>query len=311
MTSESSDMHNAGESGADESGAGETDAKNIEIRIPGFTIAAKAWGPEDGIPVLSAHGWLDNAGSFDRLAPMLDGMRIVAFDFPGHGRSPHRPRGTAYHFIDTVPLFFDIADALGWPKFSLLCHSMGACAAALVAGTLPERIERMVLLDGFGPKSAPPEQAPEQLAKELHERNILAGKTSRAFASPDEAVATIAQVHGIAPESAALLMKRGLEKVGPDEDGRFVWNFTYDLRLRSTTRLYLSEEQVLAFFARITCPTLLIRPRQGWPFDKAIVEGRIDAIDDVRFIEVEGNHHVHLDHPERVAQHVQDFLHTP
>src|SRR5690554_515903 len=159
-------------------------AQEISIQVPGLTIRAKVWGPEDGRPVLSAHGWLDNAGSFDALAPMLEGLRIVAFDFPGHGHSSHRAADASYHFIDTVALFIQIADALGWSKFSLLCHSMGACAAALVAGAYPDRVERMVLLDGFGPNSAPPEKAPENLVKAIGEQQILAAKSSREFASP-------------------------------------------------------------------------------------------------------------------------------
>lgn len=283
-------------------------AQDITIEIPGLSISAKVWGPEDGRPVLCAHGWLDNAGSFDALAPMLEGFRIVAFDFPGHGQSDHRAPEASYHFIDTVGLFFNIADALGWATFSLLCHSMGACAAALVAGTRPQRIERMVLLDGFGPTSAPPQKAPENLAKSLKEQKILASKSSRAFASPAKAIATIAKVHGVSEDSAALLMGRGLEKVDADGDHAPYWRFTYDLRLRGATQLYLSEPQVIAFFGAIECPTLLIRPDQGWPIQLEQIQPRLDAVADLEMLHVEGNHHVHLDHPERIYKAIQDFL---
>lgn len=286
-------------------------AQEITIDIPGLTIRAKVWGPEDGRPVLSAHGWLDNAGSFDALAPMLEGFRIVAFDFPGHGHSSHRAPEGVYHFIDTVALFFNIADALGWSKFSILSHSMGACAAALAAGTYPERIERMVLLDGFGPESAPPEDAPKNLAKAIHEQNIIASKSSREYASPEDAIATIAKVYGIAKDSAALLMTRGLEKVERAKGQPPFWRFTYDLRLRGATQLYLSEPQVIAFFAAIECPTLLIRPDQGWPIEFEHIQPRLDAVANLELLHVEGNHHVHLDHPERLHTAVQTFLSKP
>ena len=286
-------------------------AREITLDLSGLKIRAKVWGPDDARPVLSAHGWLDNAGTFDTLAPMLQGFRIVAFDFPGHGQSAHRAPGAAYHFIDSVGLFFAIADTLEWPKFSLLCHSMGAAAATLVAGTRPERIERMVLLDGFGPTSAPPEEAPQNLAKGLDEQKILASKSSRQFASPADATATIARVHGISQASAAILMQRGLEKVEGGADEAPFWRFTYDLRLRGATQLYLSEAQVIAFFAAITCPTLLIRPDQGWPIELAKIQPRLDAIKDLEVLKVEGNHHVHLDHPERISQAIQDFLSAP
>lgn len=277
-------------------------AQETEIRIPGLTIAAKVWGPPEGRPVLSAHGWLDNAASFDRLAPLIEGARIVAFDFPGHGRSEHRPDGSAYHFIDWVSVFFDIADALGWQTFSLMCHSMGAAAASLAAGTFPERVERLALIDGIGPWSGPAEKAPEQLAKALEERSTLAAKSSRVFADPDDAVRTVAEVHSISAENARRLVDRGLE----EHDGQ--WRFSYDLRLRGASRMYLTEDQVLAFLRRVACPTLLIRPEGGWPTDKAQMRRRIDAVDQLRLVRVDGGHHVHLEHPQRVAGELQAFL---
>ncbi|QDG52828.1 alpha/beta hydrolase [Persicimonas caeni] len=278
-------------------------SQNIEIHIPGLEIAAKTWGPEDGKPVLSAHGWLDNAATFDRLAPMLDGLRIVAFDFPGHGRSDHRPPGVTYHFIDWVPIFFDVADALGWQTFSLMCHSMGAAAASLAAGTYPERIERMVLIDGLGPWASPASEAPGQLRKALDERKVLSEKSSRVFNSPEDAVNTVSEVHGLSPANAKLLVDRGLEQL---DDGQ--WRFTYDLFLRGASNLRLTEEQVLAFFGEIECPSLLIRPRSGWPTDAAHMQRRIDAIATLEVFEVEGGHHVHLENPERIVDAVGEFL---
>ena len=63
------------------------------ISIPGFTIAAREWGAADGIPVLAVHGWLDNASSFQFLAPLLPQAHIVAVDLPGCGLSSHRAPG--------------------------------------------------------------------------------------------------------------------------------------------------------------------------------------------------------------------------
>jgi pimeloyl-ACP methyl ester carboxylesterase len=286
--------------------------RETQIDIPGLTIAAREWGPEDGRPVLSAHGWLDNAATFDRLAARLvdelDDLRIVAFDFPGHGRSDHRPEGMTYHFIDWVPVFFDVADALGWQSFSLMCHSMGAAAASLAAGTYPERIERMVLIDGLGPWTTPGEQAAEQLEKALDERKVLATKESRTFASVEEAVATVAKVHGLSPENARLLVERGLVERGDGLDGESKWQFSYDLQLRGASHLRMTEEQVFSFFARVTCPGLLIRPTDGWPTDSEYFQRRIEAVEGLQVVEVEGGHHVHLEHPERVVGVIGGFF---
>src|SRR5690606_7401143 len=61
--------------------------KDHLLDLNGIEIAVRTWGPEDGVPVLALHGWLDNAASFERLAPLLDGCFVVAPDLVGHGRS--------------------------------------------------------------------------------------------------------------------------------------------------------------------------------------------------------------------------------
>ena len=47
-------------------------------------------------------GWLDNAGSFDRLIPLITvpSLHLVAIDLPGHGLSSHRPPGTNQIFVN-------------------------------------------------------------------------------------------------------------------------------------------------------------------------------------------------------------------
>ena len=76
--------------------------EELEIQTSSIRLVAKCWGNPDGQPVLAFHGWLDNAATFDNLAPHLSEFRILSLDLPGHGHSDHRPSGTAYYFIDMV-----------------------------------------------------------------------------------------------------------------------------------------------------------------------------------------------------------------
>ena len=48
-----------------------TCSNELQIPLPHGTMAAKVWGSPDGIPVLGLHGWMDNAATFDGIAPLL------------------------------------------------------------------------------------------------------------------------------------------------------------------------------------------------------------------------------------------------
>lgn len=101
-----------------------TPVEEVRLSLPHIELAAHLFGPEDGLPVIALHGWLDNANSFARLAPKLQGMRIVALDMAGTGirrivrrgpvmpcgitstmccRSPNNWAGNVLHYL-AIPL---------------------------------------------------------------------------------------------------------------------------------------------------------------------------------------------------------------
>jgi len=272
------------------------------LELPHLRLGAREWGPEDGEPVLALHGWLDNAASFDRLAPLFPELHLVALDLSGHGRSDHYPAGTGFHFVDWLPEVAEAADALDWSRFAILGHSMGAGIASLMPAVFPERIERIVLLEGAGPLSAPPDQTPGRFASALEEERRLAVVPRRHFPDLESAVAARARDTELDLESARLLVARGTV-----EEAEGV-RFTFDPRLRTPSRIRLTEEQVLAFLVSIPCPVLAVRALQGWPFPEDVVAARLAVIPNLERAEVEGGHHVHLTHPERVAPIILDFL---
>lgn len=275
----------------------------LELDLENVKLAALAWGPVDGRPVLASHGWLDNAATMSRLAPLLCdalALRVVCLDLPGHGLSEHK-RGP-YHFIDSVADVIHAADALGWERFSLLGHSMGAGISTLVAGTVPERIERCVLLEGIGPMADEPAQAARRLGRSLRIEALKRHKAKRVFDQVDTAAARLREAATMELESARILLARGLVQV---EDG---WTWRADPSLRLDSRMRLSEEQVHAFLQTISCPVLLVSATQGWPFDAKLMGARMQAVANIELAQVPGYHHVHLDDPERVAGLVIPFL---
>ncbi|MDX1605510.1 MAG: alpha/beta fold hydrolase [Candidatus Competibacterales bacterium] len=264
-------------------------------------LAVRVWGPAGGVPVLALHGWLDNAASFDRLAPRLPRCRLVALDFAGHGHSDHRPPGDHYAFADHVFDALAAADALGWDRFALLGHSLGAAVGCCLAAGAPERIRRLALIDGLGPLSESPDHVPLRLARALAEARRPPGSPS---IYPDlEAAAEARQrATGLALEAARVLVERGTRAVA----GGRVWRS--DPRLRRASPWYTTEEQVRALLRAIPAPVLLIRARDGLLIRRPSLAGRLDEVENLTVVELAGGHHLHLEDPEPVASVLAPFL---
>lgn len=278
-------------------------ATETTLEVRGLRIAARIWGPETAPPVLALHGWLDNAASFDLLAPLLPDLRIVAVDLPGHGLSDHRPVGLPYHYVDWVTEVTALVDSLGWDRFSILGHSMGAGVGCLFAGTYPARVQRLVLLDGLGPLTAEPDEAPERLA--LGVRRLLAAEVKTPEPLPSRRVAAekmCAVVPGLTMRSAEILLDRGMR----DVPGGVVWRA--DPRLRVPSLFRFTASHVHAFLRRIECPVLVVRGVDGYSFDVEAAHEQLHCMRDVQVVRLRGGHHVHLDDAASVAGPVRAHL---
>ena len=150
-----------------------TPVEEVRLSLPHIELAAHLFGPEDGLPVIALHGWLDNANSFARLAPKLQGLRIIALDMAGHGHSAHRPTGAGYALWDYVFDVLQVAEQLGWKRFALLGHSLGAIVSLVLAGALPERVTHLGLIDGAIPPTGTADNAAERLGMALQAQLAL------------------------------------------------------------------------------------------------------------------------------------------
>jgi len=99
--------------------------------------------------IFCIHGSLDNAASFNALAPLLtrEGFEVFAMDLPGHGQSDHLHVYTADAYAVSC---IQTLDALGWSHCFLCGHSLGQAIATKVAGSVPHRFAGVVLIDGLG-----------------------------------------------------------------------------------------------------------------------------------------------------------------
>jgi pimeloyl-ACP methyl ester carboxylesterase len=271
--------------------------------VNGRTMAARCWHDSNKPPLLALHGWLDNAASFDLLAPLLNDFHIVALDFAGHGWSEHRAIGTRYHNLDHVDDVLSVVNQLGWQQFTLMGHSMGAGVASLLASALPERVTKLVMIEGFGPYTGKVEEAAKYLRTALLEWQEFSDKP-RLIANIE--IAVQARINGLLPvseQAARLLCARGVKVV----EGGLMW--TADKRLRLSSPSRLNEEQVCAFLAAINVPTLLIVAEKSLPFNPQDYAARVAAHPHLTVVKLAGGHHLHLDdNVDGVFQTIKTFL---
>jgi pimeloyl-ACP methyl ester carboxylesterase len=254
--------------------------------------------------VLAAHGWLDNAGSFDLLAPQLAGAHLVALDLAGHGQSGFRSADAAYNIWQDVGDLIDVAGILEWPKFNLLGHSRGAAIAMLLAAAFPERVDKLVMLEGGLPLVGQADEAPGTLKRALVDQRSLRGRAGRVFRDRDTAIAERAEGFSkVSRAAAAILARRSLREV----PGGFQWHA--DQRLKGSSEILLTADQIGAFVAAVRAPVLMIlaedSPFRGWPIYEEMV-GRFAAIEVAR---LPGSHHFHLEGTEaEIAIRIRRFF---
>ncbi|KPQ19114.1 alpha/beta fold hydrolase [Halomonas sp. HL-93] len=266
-------------------------------------LAALSWGRDDAPVWLALHGWLDNAASFTRLAPLLSDaldIRIVALDFRGHGQSAHAPAGSDYALWDYCHDVLDAMDELAIERVALLGHSMGAAVACLLAAAMPARIARLTLLDGLGALNTPANETAGQLRKGLmaHRRPL-----SQAPRYPDLASAVAARVAGgVTPLDTLTATPLVERNAAPTADGHV--QMRTDSRLLKPSLVRFTPAQVLALLADIQAPVLLIEGEQGILGERDWAAKARQAVPQLTRHVVAGGHHLHLE-PEAVAQVAQ------
>ncbi|PSN44389.1 hypothetical protein C0J52_05758 [Blattella germanica] len=290
--------------------------KEVKIPVPWGHVSGKWWGSQDQQPVLALHGWQDNAGTFDALAPLLSThFPLLCIDLPGHGFSSHFPKGQFYFlYWDGLIVVRRIMKHYGWKKVSILGHSLGGSIGFMYAATFPDDIEKLVCIDIASPtvRGVPyfVQQTGAIVEKFLlHEE--LQEDTVPTY-TYDEMMKIMLDAYrgGLTKESCEIMLKRGAIPVASGDDS---YRFSRDSRLKVGGLGFMSLEMSLEYASKITCEVLNIRAIPGMKFDPPenyqIVLDRIkESAKKLEYCEVEGTHFLHLNTPEKVLPIIADFL---
>ncbi|XP_056630121.1 probable serine hydrolase [Diorhabda sublineata] len=294
-----------------------TEFKEVEIPVPWGYICGKWWGSRDLQPIIGIHGWQDNSGTFDKLAPYItqQGLSFLCIDLPGHGFSSHIPKGLQYNlWYDGVYYVRRIVKHFDWKKITIIGHSLGGGIAFLYASIFPDEVSKYVSIDISSPSVRNPKRILEFAGIHIdklfeYEKKTLAHTPCYSY---ENMLDMMLDAHdgSVDKEGCEILLKRGT-KPCPDKENLYV--FTRDPRLKIAVLSFLSMDKVLYFASRITCEVLNIRAEDGIKLDPpANYDLPLDTIEctakRLERVVVKGTHHVHLTNAKAVAPIIINFL---
>jgi pimeloyl-ACP methyl ester carboxylesterase len=276
--------------------------------IRGLRYHVREWGSAGATPLFLLHGWMDVAASFQFLVDSFSrDWHVIAPDWRGFGLSEWRPEG--YWFPDYYADLEALLDLYqpGAPVF-LVGHSMGGVVASMYSGIRPDRVARLVSMEGLGLARHAPGQAPVRYAQwldQLHEPSSF-----RPYRSLDEVAARLRKTNPRLTEQRAAFL--ALHWAKRRDNGEFV---LLSDPVHKTVNPYLFRiDEAIACWRRVTAPVLLVSgklseiPGRMKDTPEQLAE-RKGAFRDRREIELDdAGHMMHHDQPERLAPLIEQFL---
>ncbi len=296
------------------------------VPIRNLNYHTRVWGqPQAGVaPLVLVHGWMDVAASYQFLVDAFsegfaNGRQIIAPDWRGYGLTTADPVDN-YWFADYLADIDFLLDhyAPGQPV-DLVGHSLGGNVVMHYAGVRPERIRRLINLEGFGMPVMPASGAPKRLAKWMDEL--------KAFQRGEMALRPYDSAEGVAQR----LMKTN-PRLARDDAGRGraiwlahhwavqneagKWDILGDPAHKISGPLLVRNEEVLALYAANLAPTLFVEAQDNsietWHRGKFTLEEfhqRLNAVPDLQRVKMSDcGHMLHHDQPEQLAILIEDFL---
>jgi pimeloyl-ACP methyl ester carboxylesterase len=278
----------------------------------------RQWGSPspDQAPIVMVHGWMDLAASFQFVVDAMAQDRwIIAPDWRGFGLTDV-PEGTDHFWFPDYLADLDqlLNHYVGQHPIDLVGHSMGGHIATLFAGVRPERIRKLVNLEGFGLPATRPSQAPTRYAQWMDQiQTVNTGAMDlKSYEHVDGVAQRLTKTNPrLSPDKAQWLAQHWARQ---DTDGR--WRVLGHPAHKIINAQLFRVDEVLAVYQRITAPTLCVvaetnEMSKWWEGRYNLDEfmQRIASVPDVRHATIaNAGHMLHHDQPEVLARQLEDFL---
>ncbi len=282
------------------------------ITLRGLHMHIRHWGDPQAPKLFMAHGWMDVAASFQFVVDALQNeWHVIAPDWRGFGLT-ESPIVQSYWFPDYIADLDAILQHYSADQaVNLLGHSMGGNIAMIYAGVRPERVAKLINLEGFGMPMTQAKQAPGRYRKWLDELREV--PSLRNYANIEEVVARLQKTNPrLSNERAAFLAQHWSRENAQGER-----EILADAAHKNSSPLLYHVDEVLECWQNIAAPVLWIEAKETdiWRMigskeqARAEIDRRMQYIPQIQTKMIaDAGHMLHHDQPEILGRLIEDFL---
>jgi len=292
-------------------------SRSAFVPIRGLDYHVRLWGePQPGqTPLVLLHGWMDVAASYQFMVDALAREHfIIAPDWRGFGLT-NAVGADTFWFPDYIADLDALLDHYcADTPVNLVGHSMGGNVAMLYAAVRPERVRRLINLEGFGLPATRPSQAPARYTQWLSElKQLRQGELKlRHYDTLDAVARRLIKTNPLlSPDKAHWLAAHWSAETAPGQ-----WTILGEAAHKIINPQLYRVDEILAVFANIRAPMLMVEASddsmaQWWKGKYALPEfhERLKAVPEVTIRQLpDCSHMLHHDQPELLARLIEDFL---
>ncbi|QTN29827.1 alpha/beta hydrolase [Rhodoferax sp. AJA081-3] len=287
------------------------------VPIRNLQYHVQIWGQPspDKTPLVMVHGWMDVAASYQFVVDAFkDDHYIIAPDWRGYGKTPSGNVDN-YWFPDYMADLDFLLDHYSPDQpVNLVGHSLGGNVVMLYGGVRPERIRRLVNLEGFGLPATTPDMAPGRYAKWMDElKKLHRGEMDlKAY----DAVSGVAR--RLMKTNPRLSQDKAdwLAQHWAAENAEGKWTILGQPAHKVISAHLYQSEEVLELYRRLSMPVLAVEASDNsldlWWKGKFTLEQYHERIKNVPNVEIgfipDAGHMMHHDQPEVLAGLIERFI---
>ena len=269
------------------------ESKDRFITVNNIRLHYLDWGNEELPAIIFLPGTSGTAHDWDFIASRIQGQyHCLALDQRGQGDSQWADSYEAQDFATDIALF---VDTLNLGKVTLLGLSLGGINAIFYAGTHPEKVDKLIIID-VGPVVDP---------RILEIRPMIHSE----FSSLADFMDFQRQRNPLGQEEPTYHYARHTTKKLPD--GRLTYKHDQKLEetVLNTLKTGVQIDVMWQLLAQIMCPTLIMRGAGSVCLSQEVAQRMVKAMSQAELVEIEGaGHALILDKPDEFKQAVEHFL---